>query len=131
MDRIVINPDELQSPPELALRITNERAADIVEALNQVQPETAAAVLLHLPADRAVEVLDQPGLNDASQIVSRLPVERAVPLLRAMSSDQLADVFRQLKEPVRAQLMQRAWMGKHGICLGASCPTRNTVPVVS
>jgi magnesium transporter len=107
MDRIVINPDELQSPSDLALRLANERAADIVEALNQVDAETAAAVLLHLPADRAVEVLDQPGFNDAPQIVERLPVDQAVPLLRAMSSDQLADVFRQLKEPGRAQLMQR------------------------
>ncbi len=36
-------------PAALALRLADERATDIVEALDGQTPDTAAAVLLHLP----------------------------------------------------------------------------------
>ena len=47
----------------LAASMIDERSPDIVEALNDMPPELAVAVLLHLPSDRAIEVLDQPGLE--------------------------------------------------------------------
>lgn len=102
-----ISLDETAKPADLAARLSNERAADIVEALNQLDAETTAAVLLHLPTERAVEVLDLPGLEGIADIVSLLPAERAVPLLIGMSRDRTTDVFRQLEEPVRSQLLAR------------------------
>ena len=102
-----ISLDETARPADLAAKLANERAADIVEALNRLDAETAAAVLLHLPAERAIEVLDLPGLDGVADIVPRLPTERAVPLLTGMSPDRIADVFRQMVEPGRSQLLQR------------------------
>lgn len=94
-------------PASLASRLANERAADIVEALDGLDPEGAAAVLLHLPPERAVEVLDQPGLDEAPGIVAALPRERAAALLTGMSADRVADVFRELEDPARSELLER------------------------
>jgi magnesium transporter len=102
-----VNVDDLKNPAGLAAKLANERPADIVEALNRLDAETAAAVLLQLPLERGVEVLDLPGLDAVADIVPLLPAERAVPLLTGMSADRIADVFRQLKEPERAQLLPR------------------------
>jgi magnesium transporter len=99
--------DDVTSPADLAAKLSNERAADIVEALNRLDAETAAAVILHLPTERAVEVLDLPGLDGVAEIVRLLPAERAVPLLIGMSRDRTTDVFRQLEEPARSQLLGR------------------------
>lgn len=94
-------------PATLALRLADERAADVVEALDELEPEAAAAVLLHLPLERAVEVLDQPGLDEAPEIVAALPQDRAASLLAAMSADRVADVFRELQDPARSELLGR------------------------
>jgi magnesium transporter len=87
-------------------RLADERAADIVDVLNEQTPETAAAILLGLPQERAVEVLDTPGLEHIPEIVIAVPRERAMPLLSAMSADRLADLFRELRDPVRSELLQ-------------------------
>lgn len=91
----------------LVARLSDERAADIVEALNDLTPDIAAAVLLGLPSERAVEVLDQPGLNNGPEIVARLPREVAASLLSELSADRLADLCRQLDEPHRSELLER------------------------
>jgi hypothetical protein len=49
--------DNMVNPAFLAASMIDERAPDIVEALNDMPPELAVAVLLHLPPDRAIEVL--------------------------------------------------------------------------
>jgi len=45
--------DNMVNPAFLAASVIDERARDIVEALNDMPPELAVAVLLHLPPDRA------------------------------------------------------------------------------
>ena len=60
-------------PASLAASMIDERAPDIVEALNDRPPELAVAVLLHLPPDRAIEVLDQPGLEREPELVTLMP----------------------------------------------------------
>jgi Mg/Co/Ni transporter MgtE len=91
----------------LVARLSDERAADVVEALNEATPDIAAAVLLGLPCERAVEVLDQPGLNNGPEIVARLPREAATSLLSGVPADRLADLCRQLDEPHRSELLER------------------------
>jgi magnesium transporter len=49
-------------PATLAARLVGERAADIVEALNERTPHEAAEILRALPREYAVEALDQPSL---------------------------------------------------------------------
>ena len=107
MDDIVKETEELAPAAEIATRLSDERPADIVEALNSFDAERAAAILEHLSSERAIEVLDLPGLEAAAEIVENLPVERAVQLLAGMSADQVTDIFRDLEEPARATILYR------------------------
>lgn len=92
---------------EIAANLSSERAPDVVEALNGLAPNDAAAVLNNLPFASVVEVLDQPGLEDTPAIVALLPRVRAAQLLEAMAGDRAADVFRDLDEPHRSELLGR------------------------
>ena len=74
--------DTRVDPSVLAARLSDERAPDIVEALNDEAPEVAAAILLGLPMDRAIEVLDQPELDLAADIIEMLPRDRVGPTCR-------------------------------------------------
>ena len=96
MDDTALAPPEeaALAPAAVAARLADERAADIVEHLNERTPEFAAGVLEQLAAEKAVEVLDQPGLEHAPETVSALPRDTAAALLAGMSADRVADVFR-------------------------------------
>src|SRR5690348_5793817 len=96
-----------RSPAAFANQLADERAADIVEVLNEQTPEVAASVLQHLPPERAIEVLDQPGLDWGPEIVSALPRDMALTLLAGVSADRAADLFRQFDEPHRSELLSR------------------------
>jgi len=82
-----------------------ERAPDIVEAMNVLEPDKAAAMLRSLPAEKAVEVLDLPGLANTCEILAELPREGAVALLSGVSDDRAADIFKELSEPLRTTLL--------------------------
>src|ERR1700736_2221640 len=97
--------DDMVDPAFLAASMIEERAPDIVEALNDMPPELAVAVLLHLPPDRAIEVLDQPGLEREPEPDPLWPREPAAKRLSGVSADRLADIFRQVKEPHRSELL--------------------------
>src|ERR1700681_2957606 len=97
--------DDMGNPAFLAASVIEERAPDIVEALNDMPPELAVAVLLHLPPDRAIEVLDQPGLDRETELVPLMPRDGAGKLLAGVSADRVADIFRQVKEPHCSELL--------------------------
>ncbi|KQP92387.1 magnesium transporter [Methylobacterium sp. Leaf113] len=94
-------------PAVLAARLSDERAPDIVEALNEEAPEVAAAILLGLPLERAIEVLDQPELDCAADIIEMLPRDRVASYLSGMSADRITDLFREIEEPGRSDLRAR------------------------
>ncbi len=97
--------DAMVNPTLLAAGMIDERAPDIVEALNDMPPELAVAVLLHLPPDRGIEVLDQPGLEREPELVTLMERETAAKLLAGVSADRLAEIFRQIKEPHCSELL--------------------------
>jgi magnesium transporter len=97
--------DAMVNPAFLATSMIDERAPDIVEALNDMPPELAVAVLLHLPPDRAIEVLDQPGLEREPELVTLMPREAAAKLLTGVSADRVADIFHQVEEPHCSELL--------------------------
>jgi magnesium transporter len=97
--------DDMANPVFLAASMIEERAADIVEALNDMPPELLVAVLLHLPPDRAIEVLDQPGLEREPELITLMPRTVAAKLLAGVSADRLADIFREVKEPHCSELL--------------------------
>lgn len=102
-----IDPEAALDPAAFAAGLVRDHVADNVEALNQLPPETATAVLSHLPRERAVDILDQPGLDSALEIIRLLPAELAATLVSGMAADRAADVFRQIGEPVRSALLAR------------------------
>ena len=65
--------NDMANPAFLAASMLAERAPDIVEAINDMPPELAVAVLLQMPADRAIEVLDQPGLDREPELIMLMP----------------------------------------------------------
>jgi magnesium transporter len=98
-------PDDMVNPAFLAASMIDERAPDIVEAVNDMPLQLAAAVLLQLPPDRTIEVLDQPGLEREPEIVMAMPREAAAKLLAGVSADRVADIFHQVKEPHCSELL--------------------------
>jgi magnesium transporter len=98
---------EMLEPAALAKRLADERPADIVELLNEHLPQITAAVLLNLPHDTAIAVLDTPALDHADEIIEAIPRDKVVPLLTGMSADRIADLFRELPDPVRSDLLGR------------------------
>src|SRR5258708_13051925 len=96
--------DQLVNPAFLVASMIEERAPDIVEALNDMPAELAVAVLLHLPPDPAIEVLDQPGLDREPELVTLMPREAAARLLAGVSPHRRPDIFPQLKEPPSSHL---------------------------
>jgi magnesium transporter len=107
MEDTRIDPEAARDPAAFAAALVRGHVADNVEALNQLPPETAAAVLSHLPRERAVDILDQPGLDSALEIIRLLPADLAATLMSGMAADRAADVFRQIGEPVRSGLLAR------------------------
>ena len=85
--------------------LAQERAPDIVEALNARKPADAAKLLQSLPAEKAIEVLDLPGLGNTCEILAELPTDAAVSLLSGVSDDRAADIFKELVEPLRTTLL--------------------------
>src|SRR5262249_32747922 len=96
-----------RSPQLYAASLAREHTADIVEILNKLTLEEQAQALIDLPGDKAVEVLDEPGLDDPAGLVELLPAERTLQLLAGMSADRVAEVFRTMTDPPRADLMRR------------------------
>jgi magnesium transporter len=107
MNETITDTEQTVDPAALAARLVGEMPADIAEALNEEIPQVAAAILQNLPLDTAVAVLDTPGLHEAGEIVEAIPRDRVVPMLSGMSADRAADVFLELDEPVRSDLMAR------------------------
>ncbi len=101
----VAKADNTVNPALLAASMAEERAPDIVEALNDMPPELAVAVLLHLPPERSIEVLDQPGLEREPELVTLMPREAAAKLLTGVSADRIADIFHLVKEPHCSELL--------------------------
>jgi len=93
-------------PEELQEALGELRAADIAEALRQLPPEAAAKVMAALPFELAVQVFDEPELTGhRCAIIQRIEPQKVGPLIEAMSSDQQADLFREVPADNRARLL--------------------------
>src|SRR5258705_11633201 len=94
-------------PSDLAEALAGMRAADVAEALRDLPPEAAAKVMAALPFDLAVQVFDEPELEyQRAEIVRHMDEQQAVPLIEAMSSDQQADLFRELPQADRPRFLK-------------------------
>lgn len=93
-------------PEELNEALGELRPPDIAEALKELPPEAAAKVMASLPFDLAVQVFDEPELNrHRCAIIQHIDPRRVGLLIEAMSSDQRADLFREVEEKDRIRLL--------------------------
>ena len=94
-------------PIDLAEALATMRAADVAEALRDLPPDAAAKVMAALPFDLAVQVFDEPELEGHRVgIIQQMGEKAAAPLIDAMSSDQQADLFRELSESERPRFLK-------------------------
>jgi magnesium transporter len=107
MEDLLKAPDAAGGADILAACLAQEHVADIVELLNEQDLAEQARILVHLPDETAIEVLDLPGLDDPAGLIEALPAERALALLAGMSADRVAEVFRTMNDPPRADLLAR------------------------
>jgi magnesium transporter len=93
-------------PEELQEALGELRPPDIAEALKELPPEAAAKVMASLPFDLAVQVFDEPELTrHRCAIIQHIDPRRVGLLIEAMSSDQRADLFREVEEKDRIRLL--------------------------
>ncbi|HEY6089835.1 MAG TPA: magnesium transporter [Gemmatimonadaceae bacterium] len=93
-------------PEELQEALGELRPPDIAEALRELPPDASAKVMAALPFDMAVQVFDEPELNrHRCEIIAHIDPRRVGPLIEAMSSDQQADLFREVPEEDRQRLL--------------------------
>ncbi|WEK48677.1 MAG: magnesium transporter [Candidatus Kaistia colombiensis] len=90
-----------------ALDLEGEHVADLVEHLNEHEPEEAPAILAGLSEDRLIEVLDQPEFEASVELMSSLPTGRAVRVLAGMAADRATDLLAEIEEPRRSQLIAK------------------------
>jgi magnesium transporter len=94
-------------PTDLAEALSGMRAADVAEALRDLHPDAAAKVMAALPFDLAVQVFDEPELtHQRAEVVRHMDEQQAALLVDAMSSDQQADLFRELPEGERPRFLK-------------------------
>ena len=93
-------------PEELQEALGELRPPDIAEALRELPPEAAAKVMAALPFELTVQVFDEPELNrHRCEIIRHIDPLRVGPLIEAMSSDQQADLFREVPDEDRQRLL--------------------------
>ncbi len=104
-------PEAVDTTSLLAAPFAGLNIADSIERLNTLDPEDAAATVLALPLSRAVDMFDRFELQHASAIAALLPHDLAARLLDGMADDRAADIFLELDEDTRAQLVGRLGAG--------------------
>ncbi|MGV8932742.1 MAG: magnesium transporter [Luteimonas sp.] len=104
-------PEAVDTTSLLAAPFAGLNIADSIERLNTLDPEDAAATVLALPLSRAVDMFDRFELQHASAIAALLPHDIAAGLLDGMADDRAADIFLELDEDTRAQLVGRLGAG--------------------
>lgn len=98
-------PDGVFDAAVFAAGLAREHVADNVEAINQLTPEEAAAVIVQLPREVAIDILDTRELIFGADIIEALPRPLALALLTGMSSDMAADIVQLLAPERRTSIL--------------------------
>src|SRR5262249_57468646 len=93
-------------PVELSAVLAGMQPPDVADALRELEPAAAAKVLAALPFDLAVRIFDEPELvHTRAAIIAQMSEKDVADLVDAMSSDQQADLFRELPPDNRKRLL--------------------------
>ena len=94
----------LAYPATLAAELNSLHVADLVEALNLLDPNIAASVLAAMPQEQTIRVFDQAGLEHSAELIRALPEIRVATILNGISVDRLIKILRTLPEAERQRL---------------------------
>lgn len=89
----------------VAARLFREHPADCVEIINELDEHDAIALIDLLPINQAVEIFDEPGLERAAALIVGLPAAKVSVLLDRISADERANIFRELDDDARNELL--------------------------
>jgi magnesium transporter len=103
LDRIQLRLD--QSFVGISQVVSDLRAPDLADLLNDLTLVEAATVITMLPVPRAVEVMGQPALRRRAAILERLEPARATQVLEGLAADERTDIVRQLGDRGRRKLL--------------------------
>jgi magnesium transporter len=79
--------------------------ADAVEALNDMAPEEAGALLAVMDFHAAAAIFDQAGLEHGAKLIEAIGPAKSIPLLAEISADRRAEIFRKLDRDEAATLL--------------------------
>ena len=94
----------LSDPAALAAELNPLHVADVVEALDALDPKIGASVLAAMLPEQRVRVFDQAGLDHTSELIRGLPESMAATILNGISVDRLIAIFRALPDAERQRL---------------------------
>jgi len=97
--------DQLSGPAPQTTRIREVHAADIAQALTNLEEEVQLLVLALLVDEKAAEVLTETDEPTLERLLERLPTTRLTALLNEMAPDDAADVMELVPEERRPSLI--------------------------
>ncbi|HKE55737.1 MAG TPA: magnesium transporter [Pyrinomonadaceae bacterium] len=76
--------------------VSDLRAVDLAELINELTLAESAAVVSMLPVARAIEIFDQPTMRRRAAILEQLEPTRAVEILSGLSADERTDITQRM-----------------------------------
>jgi magnesium transporter len=96
-----------RGPIAVSEAVATTRAEDIAEVLNRLKAPAAAELVSAMPFDFAVKVLEHPEFERRGDLFQHFDPASAARFIEAMPPDQQTDLFRELPERTREDLLGR------------------------
>ena len=87
--------------------VSDLRAADLAELINQLTLAEAASVVSMLSAARIIEIFDQPTMRRRAAILESLEPSRAVEILTGLSADERTDIVQKMRLHERHRIVPK------------------------
>jgi len=87
--------------------VSDLRAADLAELINQLTLAEAASVVSMLSAARVIEIFDQPTMRRRAAILESLEPSRAVEILSGLSADERTDIVQRMRLHERHRIVPK------------------------
>ena len=87
--------------------VSDLRAADLAELINQLTLAEAASVVSMLSAARVIEIFDQPTMRRRAAILESLEPGRAVEILSGLSADERTDIVQRMRLHERHRIVPK------------------------
>ena len=87
--------------------VSDLRAADLADLINELTLAEAASVVSMLSAARVIEIFDQPTMRRRAAILESLEPSRAVEILSGLSADERTDIVQRMRLHERHRIVPK------------------------